>query len=150
MDTCIIYHNPRWGKSRSALRLLRDSNIEPLIIEYIKDPPSIEELHRISNLLGLNPKEWIRKTEKDYKTHMLNEIIDQDKIFYFMNKYPKLIERPIVIHKNKAVIARPPERVLDLIKWFLWIFQFLWILIKYRGWSRKKILKLCKLYIIII
>ena len=124
MDTCIIYHNPRWGKSRSALQLLRDSNIEPLIIEYIKDPPSIEELHRISNLLGLNPKEWIRKPEKAYKTHMLNEIIDQDKIFYFMNKYPKLIERPIVIHKNKAVIARPPELVLNLIKWFLWVFQF--------------------------
>ena len=137
MDTCIIYHNPRWGKSRSALQLLRDSNIEPLIIEYIKDPPSIKELHRISNLLGLNPKEWIRKTEKDYKTHMLNEIIDQDKIFYFMNKYPKLIERPIVIHKNKAVIARPPERVLDLIKWFLWIFNFYQFWLDIEGDSAK-------------
>ena len=124
MDTCIIYHNPRWGKSRSALQLLRDSNIEPLIIEYIKEPPSIKELHEISNLLGLNPKEWIRKTENDYKTHMINETIDQDKIFYFMNKYPKLIERPIVIHKNKAVIARPPERVLELIKWFYGFFNF--------------------------
>ena len=116
MDTCIIYHNTRWGKSRSALQLLRDSNIEPLIIEYIKDPPSIKQLHKISNLLCLNPTEWIRKTENDYKTHKLNEIIDQDKIFYFMNKYPKLIERPIVIYKNKAVIARPPESVLELIK----------------------------------
>ena len=96
--------------------MLRDSNIEPLIIDYIKDPPSIKELNEISNLLGLNPTEWIRTTENEYKAHKLNEIIDQDKIFYFMNKYPKLIERPIVIHKNKAVIARPPERVLDLIK----------------------------------
>ena len=54
MDTCIIYHNPRWGKSRSALQLLRDSNIEPLIIEYIKDPPSIKELHTRNTRAGIN------------------------------------------------------------------------------------------------
>ena len=116
MDKYIIYHNPRWGKSRSALQLLRDSNIEPLIINYIKEPPSIKTLKVISDLLGLNPVKWIRKSESDYKKHNLNDINDADTIFYYMNKYPKLIERPIVIYNNKAVVARPPENVLELIK----------------------------------
>ena len=114
MDKYIIYHNSRWGKSRSALQLLRDSNIEPQIIDYIKNPPSIVELKRISRLLGLDPSEWIRKTEKDYKNNNLKDIKDSEKIFSLMSKYPKLIERPIVIYNEQAVIGRPPENVLAL------------------------------------
>ena len=114
MDKYIIYHNSRWGKSRSALQLLRDSNIEPQIIAYIKNPPSIVELKRISRLLGLDPSEWIRKTEKDYKNNNLKDIKDSEKIFSLMSKYPKLIERPIVIYNEQAVIGRPPENVLAL------------------------------------
>ena len=114
MDKYIIYHNSRWGKSRSALQLLRDSNIEPQIIDYIKNPPSIFELKRISRLLGLDPSEWIRKTEKDYKNNNLKNIKDSEKIFSLMSKYPKLIERPIVIYNEQAVIGRPPENVLAL------------------------------------
>ena len=114
MDKYIIYHNSRWGKSRSALQLLRDSNIEPQIIDYIKHPPSIVELKRISRLLGLDPSEWIRKTEKDYKNNNLKDIKDSEKIFSLMSKYPKLIERPIVIYNEQAVIGRPPENVLAL------------------------------------
>ena len=114
MDKYIIYHNSRWGKSRSALQLLRDSNIEPQIIDYIKNPPSIAELKRISRLLGLDPSEWIRKTEKDYKNNNLKDIKDSEKIFSLMSKYPKLIERPIVIYNEQAVIGRPPENVLAL------------------------------------
>ena len=114
MDKYIIYHNSRWGKSRSALQLLRDSNIEPQIIDYIKNPPSIAELKRISRLLGLDPSEWIRKTEKDYKNNNLKDIKDSEKIFSLMSKYPKLIERPIVIYNEQAVIGRPPENVLAM------------------------------------
>ena len=94
--------------------MLRDSNIEPQIIDYIKYPPSIIELKRISRLLGLDPSEWIRKTEKDYKNNNLKDIKDSEKIFYLMSKYPKLIERPIVIYNEQAVIGRPPENVLAL------------------------------------
>jgi len=96
------------------LQLLRDSNIEPQIIDYIKNPPSIAELKRISRLLGLDPSKWIRKTEKDYKNNNLKDIKDSEKIFSLMSKYPKLIERPIVIYNEQAVIGRPPENVLAL------------------------------------
>ncbi len=96
------------------MQLLRDSNIEPQIIDYIKNPPSIAELKRISRLLGLDPSKWIRKTEKDYKNNNLKDIKDSEKIFSLMSKYPKLIERPIVIYNEQAVIGRPPENVLAL------------------------------------
>ena len=65
-------------------------------------------------LLGLDPSEWIRKTEKDYKNNNLKDIKDSEKIFSLMSKYPKLIERPIVIYNEQAVIGRPPENVLAL------------------------------------
>ena len=71
-------------------------------------------MKRISRLLGLDPSEWIRKTEKDYKNNNLKDIKDSEKIFSLMSKYPKLIERPIVIYNEQAVIGRPPENVLTL------------------------------------
>ncbi len=116
MKEYIIYHNPRCNKSRQALQLLRAAGIEPTIIEYLKTPPKKDELKNISKLLGLRPKEFVRKTEKDFKDNHLSELIEDDeKMIEAMSLFPKIIERPIVISGGNVVIGRPPESVQKLI-----------------------------------
>ncbi|HAF78195.1 MAG TPA: arsenate reductase (glutaredoxin) [Maribacter sp.] len=117
MKKITIYHNPRCSKSRQTLQLLRDNNVEPKIIEYLKTPLKKDELKNITNMLGLRPKEFIRKNENDFKENNLSEIIDDnDKIIEAMVSYPKIIERPIVAVGEVAVIGRPPENVLEILK----------------------------------
>ena len=117
MKIITIYHNPRCSKSRQTLQLLRDNGVEPKIIEYLKAPLKKDELKDITNMLGLRPKEFIRKNENDFKDNNLGEIIDDnEKIIEAMVSYPKIIERPIVVVGNVAVIGRPPENVLEILK----------------------------------
>ena len=116
MNEYIIYHNPRCSKSRQALQLFRDAGIEPTIIEYLKTPLIKKELRNIAQLLGLRPKDFIRKTEKEFKDNDLSKFLEDDeKIIEAMSLLPKVIERPIVISNGKAVIGRPPENVQKLI-----------------------------------
>ena len=116
MDGFTIYHNPRWGKSRQTLQLLRDNGIEPNIIEYLKDVPSESDFRGLSEKLRKEPAEFVRKGEADFKENGIADILDNDEImFKAMNQFPKIMERPIVVKGNKAVIGRPPENVLDLI-----------------------------------
>ena len=116
MKEFIIYHNPRCSKSRQTLQLLREAGIEPIIVEYLKRPLRKEELKKISHLLGLRPKDFVRKTEKDFKDNHLSESLeDDDKIMEAMSLFPKIIERPIVVSGHEAVIGRPPENVQKLI-----------------------------------
>ena len=116
MKEFIIYHNPRCSKSRQALQLLRDAGIEPTIVEYLKTPLEKNVLKNISQLLGLRPKDFVRKIEKDFKDNHLSESLeDDDKIMEAMSLFPKIIERPIVVSGDKAVIGRPPENVQKLI-----------------------------------
>ena len=111
-----IYHNPRCSKSRQALQLLRGAGIEPTIIEYLKTPLAKEQLRNISQLLGLRPKDFVRKIEKDFKDNDLSKYLeDDDKIIDAMSLFPKIIERPIVVSGGEAVIGRPPENVQKLI-----------------------------------
>ena len=111
-----IYHNPRCSKSRQTLELLKENNIEPEIILYLENPPSEEKLTELIDLLGINPRDLLRKGEEEYKAHNLrDESIKGEDIIKIMTENPKLIERPIVISKNKAIIGRPPENVLKLI-----------------------------------
>ena len=118
MRNISILHNSRWGKSRATLQLLRDSNIEPIIINYLLSVPRKDELRSISKKLNMHPSLWIRKSEKDYKNNNLGKYLnDEDKLYDAMIKYPKIIERPIVIEGNNAIIGRPPENVLKIIKW---------------------------------
>ena len=116
MNNFTIYHNPRCSKSRQTLELLKENNIEPKIILYLENPPSEEKLTELINLLGINPRDLLRKGEKEYKTYnLIDESIKGEDIIKIMSENPKLIERPIVISKNKAIIGRPPENVLKLI-----------------------------------
>ena len=116
MKEFTIYHNPRCSKSRQTLQILRDRGIEPNIVEYLKTPLKKDELKKISTSLGLRPKDFTRKNESDFKERKLADDIEKDdKIIEAMAAYPKIIERPIVVLKDKAVLGRPPENVLKLI-----------------------------------
>lgn len=111
-----IYHNPRCSKSREALELLRGKDTEPTVVEYLKAPPTAEELEKLLNLLGLEPRELMRKGESVYKEAGLdNPALDRKTLITAMVEHPILIERPIVIANGKAVIGRPPERVLEVL-----------------------------------
>ena len=111
-----IYHNPRCGKSRQTLQLLQEQGIEPEIIEYLKTPPSAEELNDILQKLGIEPRELMRKNEAEYKVSGLNdETLDREALINGMVSHPILIERPIVVANDKAAIGRPPEAVLTIL-----------------------------------
>lgn len=108
-----ILHNPRCRKSRESLALLNGKEIE--IVEYLKYPPSYQELEAIIELLGIPAEELIRKNEKIFKEEFRGKEYSQKQWIEIMVEYPILIERPIIMIDGKAVIGRPPEKVLDLI-----------------------------------
>ena len=114
---CItMYHNPRWGKSRKTLKMLRDNGHEPNNIEYIKNPPSANDINTICKLLCKDPIDIIRTSEKLYRDLNINDMDwDDDDLINAMVKFPKLLERPIVIRGEKGIIGRPPEKVLELL-----------------------------------
>ena len=112
-----IYHNPRCSKSRQTLALLREQGVEPEIVEYLKTPPSAEELRGILEMLGIGPRDLMRRKEAEYKASgAANPDLDDDRLIELMVAHPKLIERPIVIRDGRAAIGRPPERVLDILQ----------------------------------
>lgn len=110
-----IYHNPRCSKSRQTLTLLKEKGHDPEIIEYLKTPPTPAELKGILDKLNLAPQDLLRKNEADYKTHFKGKELSDDEWIAAMIAYPKLIERPIVINKDKAALGRPPEQVLEIL-----------------------------------
>lgn len=114
--TVKIYHNPRCGKSRQTLQLLKDQGIEPEIIEYLKTPPSAQELDNILQKLDMEPRELMRKKEAEYKANGLDDAsLDRQALIQAMVNNPILIERPIVIANGKAALGRPPEDVLAIL-----------------------------------
>ena len=111
-----IYHNPRCSKSRQTLQLLKDNNLEPEVVKYLETPPSAGELEEILDLLGLEPRELMRRKEKEYKALGLDDPnLSREALIQAMVEHPRLIERPIVIKDGRAVIGRPPEKVLELL-----------------------------------
>lgn len=112
----VIYHNARCSKSRQALELLRERGIEPRIVDYLRDPPSVEELLRILKLLKMGPRQLIRSREPEFKEAGLDDPLLSDRqLIEIMIEDPILIERPIVLAHGKAALGRPPEKVLDII-----------------------------------
>lgn len=114
--TVRIYHNPRCSKSRQTLQLIQGAGIEPEIIHYLETPPSTGELEQILQKLGIEPQELMRKGEAVYKELGLasRELTRQEAI-QLLHEHPKLIERPIVMRDDHAVLGRPPENVLQLL-----------------------------------
>ena len=110
-----IYHNPRCMKSRETLALLEEKKEDVSIVEYLKEPPSREQLVEIVRMLGISPSQLIRKGEADFKDNFKGKDLSDDEWIEAMLQYPKLIERPIVIKGGKAALGRPPVQVLDIL-----------------------------------
>lgn len=111
-----IYHNPRCSKSRETLKLLQDQGIDPEIILYLDTPPDAKTLSGLLKKMKLKPRELMRTKEKEYKEQGLNDPdLSDDQLIDAMIATPKLIERPIVVHGNKAALGRPPEQVLEIL-----------------------------------
>jgi arsenate reductase len=111
-----IYHNPRCSKSRQTLQLLQEHNIEPEVVEYLNTPPDKTTLRKILKQLGLSPRDLMRRKENEYKeNHLDDPTLTDDQLIDAMLKYPKLIERPIVVTDRGAAIGRPPEKVLEVL-----------------------------------
>jgi len=112
----IIWHNPRCSKSREALKLLQEEGIEPKIYKYLDEHPTKEQIKEVLKRLGVRPRDIMRTKEKIYKELGLKEVEDDEKLIEAMVEHPKLIERPIVIKEGKAVLGRPPQKVIELVK----------------------------------
>lgn len=109
-----IYHNPRCSKSRQTLQVLKDKGVEVEIVEYLKDVPSHQELKDLLMKLNMRPQEILRTGEKIFKEEYKGLEFTDEEWINVMHENPKLIERPIVVKGNKAVIGRPPENVNEL------------------------------------
>lgn len=110
-----IYHNPRCSKSRQGLAILQDANQNPEIINYIKNPISFEELSDLLGKLNIPAIDLVRKNEAIWKEEFKNKELSESEVIQAMVTHPKLIERPIVVQGDKAVIGRPPENIKSLI-----------------------------------
>lgn len=110
-----IYHNPRCSKSRQTLALLEANGVEVEVIEYLNHPPSAIELKVILAKLGLSALDVMRQGEDEFKTLVEGQDWDDDALIAMMVQHPRLIERPIVVAGDQAVIGRPPERVLSIL-----------------------------------
>ena len=110
-----IYHNPRCSKSRQTLALLEEKGINPEIILYLQDHPTKKDIQDLLSKLGIPASKLIRKGEQIFKDNYKGKDLSEEEWIDAMVKFPKLIERPIVIKGDKAIIGRPPELVLDLI-----------------------------------
>ncbi|GAA4348473.1 arsenate reductase (glutaredoxin) [Kangiella taiwanensis] len=117
MSDFSILHNPRCSKSRQTLELLQENGVEPTIVKYLETPPSEHEIRNIVKLLGVSPRDILRKKEAEYKEAGLdNADLNDDQVISLMVQYPKVIERPIVYSGKAAAVGRPPENVLNIIK----------------------------------
>jgi len=116
MSEVTILHNPRCSKSRETLALLEQRGLQPRIVAYLDDPPAAAEIARILDLLGMQPRELMRRNEAEYAELGLDDpALDRDTLIAAMHRHPRLIERPIVLANGKAAIGRPPEAVLAIL-----------------------------------
>src|SRR5689334_11012481 len=111
MTKATIYHNPRCSKSRSTLDLLAQRGADTVVIEYLQTPPTADELAALVAKLGIEPEQLVRKGEDVYKQHYAGKKLSGEQWIAAMAKHPILIERPIVVVGDRAVLGRPPEHI---------------------------------------
>ena len=111
-----IFHNPRCSKSRQALGLLQEKGVDATVVKYLDSPPSAQELDGILKMLDMQPRDLMRKKEKEYKElNLADETLSREQLIAAMVATPRLIERPIVVKDGKAAVGRPPESVLRIL-----------------------------------
>lgn len=110
-----IYHNPRCRKSRETLELLKSKGHDPEVVLYLDEVPSAKELENLLSMLKIDAEDLIRKGESVFKENYKGKQLSKKQWISAMRKNPKLIERPIVVHKKKAALGRPPENVLNIL-----------------------------------
>jgi arsenate reductase len=110
-----IYHNPRCSKSRNTLNIITEKGEDVTVIDYLKNPPTKSELKDLLKKLDIPAKDLVRKGEQAFKDNYKCKELTEDEWIDAMIKFPKLIERPIVVNGDKAVIGRPPEKVLEIL-----------------------------------
>lgn len=110
-----IYHNPRCSKSRNTLAILEEKGIEPEVVLYLETQPDAAEIRSLLSKLGKSAAELVRRGEEAYKSSGLSKDSSEEELVAAMAAHPKLIERPIVVRGERAVLGRPPENVNDLI-----------------------------------
>lgn len=114
-DEVRIWHNPRCGKSRQTLALMRERGVEPVVREYLKEPPTAAEIEAVLGQLGVEPRALMRTKEAVYKELGLAAVTDRAALIAAMAAHPILIERPVVIRGGRAALGRPPEAALELL-----------------------------------
>ncbi|MEE9372170.1 MAG: arsenate reductase (glutaredoxin) [Saprospiraceae bacterium] len=111
----ILYHNPRCGKSREAFKILIEKGESPKIREYLKEVPTADEIEELLTILGIDAVDLVRTSEQIYKDEYKHKKMSKVAWIEAMIEHPKLIQRPILIANGKAIIGRPPERILDIL-----------------------------------
>lgn len=116
MPGAVLYHNPRCSKSRAALELLASRGVAPAIVRYLDDPPDADTLRALLRKLGLPARALLRTGEDEFEALKLADpALDEEALIAAMAAHPRLIERPVFVRGDRAVIGRPPERVLELL-----------------------------------
>lgn len=116
MTDLTLYHNPRCTKSRGTLELLEARGLTPIIIHYLETPPDAAQLRDLLGKLGIGARALLRKGEDEYKTlNLADTSLSDEQLIAAMAAHPKLIERPILVVGDKAVIGRPPENILEIL-----------------------------------
>lgn len=116
MTELTLYHNPRCSKSRAALQLLEERDLQPVVVHYLDTPPSAAQLREVLEKLGLPPRQLLRSGEDEYRElGLANQALGDEQLIEAMAAHPRLIERPILIAGDRAVIGRPPENILELL-----------------------------------
>lgn len=111
----ILYHNPRCGTSRKALQYLEEKGLTPEVRLYLKDSFTASELKEVVGLLGVSPIELVRKNEQVYKDEIKGKELSDETLLQLMLENPRLIQRAILVHKGKAIIARPVEAMEEIL-----------------------------------
>lgn len=114
MKDILIYHNPKCSKSRKTLEYIKDKNKEPIIKLYLEDGMTKKALKAIVKMLSIKPIDLVRKQEEEFQDYK-NKVLNDEEVFNLLVKYPKLMQRPIVVTERGAILGRPPENVFNII-----------------------------------